>query len=96
MIQDKYDLKFRPKVQNNKWTSLERRTADKDTPPSDSFPLSLAGETDVSNNVRSAMGNGYSKLPMSPTEDMWTNEHQDAFYDDVGGFCERNNVLDRS
>ncbi len=38
---------------------------------------------------------GYNKLAMSLTEDQWTREHNDAFYDDVGGFVERNNMLDR-
>jgi len=43
---------------------------------------------------------GYSHKPMSPTEDMYTREHNDAFYDTVEvegveGFVERNNYLDR-
>jgi hypothetical protein len=39
---------------------------------------------------------GFDKKPLLQTDDMYTREHQDAFYDDVGGFIERNNYLDRS
>lgn len=38
---------------------------------------------------------GYSKKKMLMTDDQYTCEHQDVFYLDVGGFCERGNVLDR-
>jgi len=38
---------------------------------------------------------GFSKKPLLQTDDSYTREHNDAFYDDVGGFIERNNVLDR-
>lgn len=43
---------------------------------------------------------GFSRKPMSPTDDMYTREHNDAFYDTVEvdgveGFVERNNYLDR-
>lgn len=64
-------------------------------------PESLAGQTDVSNNVYpSNLHRGYSKLNMRPTDDMYTNEHCDAFYGEAKvdgdvGFCERNNMLDR-
>ena len=65
------------------------------------MPHSIAGETDVSNNVNTqTMRKGYSRLEMSPTEDQYTKEHVDAFYGDimidgVTGFSERNNTLDR-
>lgn len=44
---------------------------------------------------------GFVDCPFSPTDDMYTREHQDAFYEDVTvdgktGFLERNNMLDRS
>lgn len=40
--------------------------------------------------------NGYRMETMSPIEDMYTNEHTEAFYGDAGGFVERNNYLDRT
>jgi hypothetical protein len=66
-----------------------------------SMPESLAGETDVSEDTnRASLQEGYSRLSMRPTDDMWTNEHVDAFYGEAKvdgdvGFCERNNMLDR-
>lgn len=57
---------------------------------------SMAGQTDLSEDTNSeSLKCGYTKLEMSPTEDAYTREHNDAFYDDVGGYVERNNVLDR-
>ena len=38
---------------------------------------------------------GFHKKQLLQTDDIYTREHNDAFYDDVGGFCERNNYLDR-
>lgn len=43
---------------------------------------------------------GFDRKAMSPTDDMYTREHNDAFYDTVEvegveGFVERNNYLDR-
>jgi hypothetical protein len=38
---------------------------------------------------------GFDKKPLLQTDDEYTREHNDAFYDDVGGFVERNNYLDR-
>lgn len=70
-----------------------------DQPVSDikSQPMSMGGETDVSADYNAeSKREGFKKLPMSPTEDMYTREHNDAFYDDCGGFVERNNYLDRS
>jgi hypothetical protein len=64
-------------------------------------PFSMGGETDVSMdyNAQSVLM-GYSRREMLPTDDMYTNEHCDAFYgemtvDGVTGFLERNNMLDR-
>ena len=65
------------------------------------MPESLAGETDVSADTNSqSMAHGYRRLAMRPTDDMYTNEHCDAFYGEAKvdgdvGFCERNNMLDR-
>lgn len=44
---------------------------------------------------------GFDRKMFRPTDDMYTREHQDAFYDEVEvdgvvGFVERNNMLDRS
>jgi len=43
---------------------------------------------------------GYAPKKMRPTDDQYSNEHQDAFYnsvvlDGVEGYVERNNYLDR-
>jgi hypothetical protein len=38
---------------------------------------------------------GFDKKPLLQTDDEYTRDHNDAFYDDVGGFVERNNYLDR-
>jgi hypothetical protein len=65
------------------------------------MPESLAGETDVSDNVNpSTLRDGFGRLSMRPTDDMYTNEHCDAFYGEAKvdgdvGFVERNNMLDR-
>lgn len=70
---------------------------DQEAPPSDDFPLVMSGESDVSHDYTpQAARTGFTKRPMSPVEDMETREHNDPFYDDVGGFVERNNMLDRS
>lgn len=61
----------------------------------------MSGETDVSADWnREAVGDGYKRLPMSPTEDAYTAEHVSPFYYDAKvdgeeGFAERNNMLDR-
>jgi hypothetical protein len=38
---------------------------------------------------------GFDKKKLLQTDDEYTREHNDAFYDDVGGFVERNNYCDR-
>jgi len=61
----------------------------------------LAGTSDVSMDTnREALRNGFSRRTLRPTDDMYTREHNDAFYDEVKvdgqtGFLERNNMLDR-
>ncbi len=61
----------------------------------------MGGESDVSADWNAeAVRNGFSRKTMSPTDDMYTREHNDAFYDEmtvdgVTGFLERNNYLDR-
>ena len=63
-----------------------------------SIPLELSGSSDVSGSViqAKAMKEGYQRLDMKGTDDLYTGEHTDLFYGDAGGFCERNNYLDRS
>lgn len=44
---------------------------------------------------------GFHRHPLRPTDDQYTREHNDAFYDEVHvdgvtGFVERNNYLDRA
>lgn len=61
----------------------------------------LAGEGDASGDTnRGALKAGFTRRDMRPTDDMYTREHNDAFYDEVSvdgdvGFIERNNMLDR-
>jgi hypothetical protein len=43
---------------------------------------------------------GFNRHPLRATDDMYTREHNDAFYDEIEvdgavGFVERNNTLDR-
>ena len=61
------------------------------------FPTKLA-QGDVTNGELHAMSlrKGFDRKKLLATDDVYTREHNDAFYDDVGGFCERNNYLDRS
>lgn len=55
----------------------------------------------VTNDVTpQSVRDGFSRKQMRPTDDMYTREHNDAFYDTitvegVEGFVERNNLLDR-
>lgn len=58
---------------------------------------SADAQGDVTNrevNGRS-LREGFDKKRLLQTDDEYTREHNDAFYDDVGGFVERNNYLDR-
>ncbi len=65
------------------------------------MPLTMGGESDVSHDWNpTAVREGWSPRAMRPTDDMYTREHNDAFYDEmtvdgVTGFIERNNMLDR-
>jgi len=50
--------------------------------------------------TRESLRTGFDRKAMRPTDDMYTREHNDAFYDSVEvdgveGFVERNNYLDR-
>jgi hypothetical protein len=61
-----------------------------------------AGTDDVTDNPSGQdFVKGYVDVQMKPTDDMYTNEHVDAFYgeaksDGKVGFLERNNMLDRN
>lgn len=60
------------------------------------MPLSLAGQTDVTDHLTpKALKDGFTKHEMKGTDDQYTGEHTDLFYGDAGGFVERNNYLDR-
>ena len=71
--------------------------ANQDWSEQNSMPLSLAGATDVSADTvgAKALQDGYARQDMKGTDDLYTGEHTDLFYSDVGGFCERNNYCDR-
>jgi hypothetical protein len=65
-------------------------------------PTVLAGTTDVTTLVDTeGLRCGFTDSPMSPTDDIYSGEHVDAFYGEVYsdegeiGFVERNNYLDR-
>lgn len=50
--------------------------------------------------TRESLRQGFDRKQLRPTDDMYTREHNDAFYEDVTvdgvtGFLERNNMLDR-
>ena len=61
----------------------------------------LGSGTQVTEDVSTtSLREGFDRKRMSPTDDMYTREHNDAFYDTVEvdgveGFVERNNCLDR-
>lgn len=65
------------------------------------FPMRMASEGDVTPDYsQKAMKTGFTAHKCCPTDDQYTNEHTDAFYDSikvdgVEGFIERNNCLDR-
>jgi hypothetical protein len=65
------------------------------------MPMTMGGESDVSRDWNpTAVREGWSPRALRPTDDQYTREHNDAFYDEmtvdgVTGFIERNNMLDR-
>ena len=63
---------------------------------SGNMPVPYA-EGDLTNHEvnKLSLRNGFDKKDLLSTDDAYTREHNDAFYDDVGGFCERNNYMDR-
>ncbi len=64
--------------------------------PKNKFAQGFGGNLDASGDVEpSSLRKGYQKQPMKPDDDIYTGEHVDLFYLDVGGFLERNNYLDR-
>jgi hypothetical protein len=110
IVQDKFQMiAKRPPDEDSAWTTPDkaRRTrADTTLPqrqssmnragPEDFASSPMAGDSDVSDNVNGkSLMEGFAKLPMKSYDDMASNEHVDPFYDDVGGFVERNNYLDR-
>ena len=61
----------------------------------ENMPLSMSGATDVTPTTGKHFSEGFTRLNMKGTDDAYTGEHVDHFYGDAGGFCERNNYLDR-
>ena len=63
---------------------------------------SLGSGSQVTDDVTSQSAKaGFDRKSFTPTDDMFSREHQDAFYDEatvdgITGYLERNNVLDRS
>ena len=61
----------------------------------------LGSGTQVTDDVTTtSLRQGFDRKPLRPTDDQYTREHNDAFYDTievdgVEGFVERNNMLDR-
>lgn len=61
----------------------------------------LGSGTQATDDVNAtSLRQGFDRKRMRPTDDMYTNEHNDAFYgsakvDGVEGYVERNNMLDR-
>lgn len=62
---------------------------------------SLGSGTQVTDDVTAmSLRQGFDRKSLRPTDDMYTREHNDAFYDSVTvdgveGYVERNNMLDR-
>lgn len=59
------------------------------------FASSGAGDVSGKELTATSVRAGYSKKTMHTYDDDYTNEHEDTFYLDVGGFVERGNTLDR-
>lgn len=66
------------------------------------MPHVLASQNDVTpDQGAKALKTGFTRHDCCPTDDQYTNEHRDRFYDSVKvdgveGFCERSNYLDRN
>jgi hypothetical protein len=61
--------------------------------------LGVASDRTVDVTAKS-LREGYDRKRLRPTDDEWTRQHNDAFYDTVRvdgieGYLERNNMLDR-
>lgn len=61
----------------------------------------LGSGTQVTTDVTAtSLREGFDRKPLRPTDDMYTREHNDAFYDSISvdgveGYVERNNMCDR-
>lgn len=58
------------------------------------------GDQATTDVTRESLRSGFDRKRMRPTDDEYTRQHNDAFYDSIEvdgieGFVERNNVLDR-
>lgn len=54
-----------------------------------------SGTQETEDVTKESLRAGFSKKRLRPTDDEFYREHNDVFYDDVGGFVERGNNLDR-
>jgi hypothetical protein len=69
--------------------------------PRQPFGGSMDTGTQVTNDMTTkSIREGFDRKSLRPTDDQFTREHNDAFYDTVEvdgveGFVERNNMLDR-
>jgi len=76
---------------------------DQDESYQPAFRQAFSGGSDndvTPDNDSQSLKQGFSRKKMRGTDDMYTREHNDAFYDEITvdgqtGFVERNNVLDR-
>lgn len=82
-------------------SNIERQNlADIDPQPMSSGNMGNGDQVTTDVTPESAR-TGFDRKSLRPTDDMYTREHHDAFYDSivvdgVEGFVERNNTLDRS
>jgi hypothetical protein len=72
----------------------------RDIPPEPEAGCRGTGSQATDDVTTTSLREGFDRKAMRPTDDMYTREHNDAFYDTVEvdgvtGFVERNNYLDR-
>lgn len=72
----------------------------RDIPPEGEAGGRGTGSQATNDVTPESLRTGFDRKAMRPTDDMYTREHNDAFYDTVEvdgveGFVERNNYLDR-
>jgi hypothetical protein len=68
--------------------------------PEEPMAATFNGSQTTNDVTPESLRTGFDRKALRPTDDMYTREHNDAFYDSVKvdgveGFVERNNMLDR-